>query len=68
MKPARCIVGRATTHWKAHRENPRTLFVLKESWPYLEHEDDGKLLREATGKGVVYIARYYHHETIRYGM
>ena len=30
MKRARCIAGRATTCWKAHREeNPHALFVVK---------------------------------------
>ncbi|KAB5513466.1 hypothetical protein GE09DRAFT_1013846 [Coniochaeta sp. 2T2.1] len=66
MKRARCIAGRATTCWKAHREeDPHALFVVKDSWQYLERDDEGGLLREATGKGAVHVARYYHHETVQ---
>ncbi|KAL2168365.1 hypothetical protein VTG60DRAFT_7343 [Thermothelomyces hinnuleus] len=66
MNRARCIAGRATTCWKAHREeDPQGLFVVKDSWQYLERDDEGGLLREATGKGAVHVARYYHHETVR---
>ena len=66
MKRARCIAGRATTCWKAHRdEDPDALFVIKDSWQYPERDDEGVLLREATGKGAVHVARYYHHETVR---
>ncbi|KAH6716220.1 hypothetical protein BKA61DRAFT_631655 [Leptodontidium sp. MPI-SDFR-AT-0119] len=46
MKRAPCIAGRATTY----------------SWQYPEREEEGELLREATNKGVVNIARYYYHE------
>jgi hypothetical protein len=66
MNRARCIVGRATTCWKAHREgDPDTLLVVKDSWQYPERDDEGRLLREATGQGAVHVARYYHHETVR---
>jgi hypothetical protein len=66
MKRARCIAGRATTCWKAHREeDPHALFVVKDSWQYLERDDEGGLLLEATGKGAVHVARYYHHETVQ---
>jgi hypothetical protein len=62
---ARCISGRATTCWKAHREgDPQTPLVIKDSWQYTEREE-GELLREATEKGVVNVARYYHHEIVR---
>ncbi|KAK3302485.1 uncharacterized protein B0T15DRAFT_577582 [Chaetomium strumarium] len=65
MKRAPCIAGRATTCWKAHRENDlRIEFVIKDSWQYTEREEEGELLREATDKGVVNVARYYHHETV----
>lgn len=30
--------------------------VIKDSWQYLEHEEEGELLREATDKGVVNVA------------
>ncbi|KAK4095776.1 hypothetical protein N658DRAFT_570173 [Parathielavia hyrcaniae] len=66
MKRARCIAGRATTCWKAHRQDdPDTLFVVKDSWQYLEREEEGEFLSEATDKGVVHVARHYHHETVR---
>lgn len=69
MKRAPCIAGRATTCWKAYREGDysRTPLVIKDSWQYPEREEEGELLREATNKGVVNVARYYHHETVRVG-
>ncbi|EXK77771.1 hypothetical protein FOQG_17540 [Fusarium oxysporum f. sp. raphani 54005] len=66
MQRARCIAGRATTCWKAHPERqPKMLLVIKDSWQYPERDEEGDLLREATKKGVVNVARYYHHETVR---
>jgi hypothetical protein len=66
MKRAPCIAGRATTCWKAHREeDPQTPLVIKDSWQYLGRDDEGELLHEATDKGVINVARYYHHETVR---
>ncbi|KAL8381842.1 hypothetical protein RB595_005880 [Gaeumannomyces hyphopodioides] len=66
MVRARCVSGRATTCWKAYREkDPDTLFVVKDSWQYVERDEEGELLREATSKGVVHVARYHHHETVR---
>ncbi|KUI70863.1 G protein-coupled receptor kinase 2 [Cytospora mali] len=59
-----CIVGRATTCWKACTESNRTV-VIKDSWQYTERPDEGELLQEVTEKGVVNMARYYHHETVR---
>jgi len=55
--------------WKAYREGDelQTPFVIKDSWQYPEREEEGELLREATEKGVVNVARYYHHETVRVG-
>jgi len=69
MKRVPCIAGRATTCWKVYREGDesRTPLVVKDSWQYPEREEEGELLREATDKGVVNIARYYHHETVRVG-
>lgn len=69
MKRAPCVAGRATTCWKAHREGDKTHapLVIKDSWQYPEREDEGKLLAEATEKGVVNVARYYYHETVRVG-
>ncbi|KAK3933951.1 hypothetical protein QBC46DRAFT_400887, partial [Diplogelasinospora grovesii] len=66
MKPARCIAGRGTTCWRAHREaDPHTPIVVKDSWQYVEREEEGKLLRQATDKGAVHVAGYYYHETIQ---
>ncbi|RYP33633.1 hypothetical protein DL766_003382 [Monosporascus sp. MC13-8B] len=51
MKRAPCIAGRATTCWKAYREeDPRTPFVIKDSWQYAQREEEGELLKEATDK------------------
>ncbi|OJD20264.1 hypothetical protein ACJ73_08402 [Blastomyces percursus] len=63
---ARCISGRATTCWKVHRDDdPRTPLVVKDSWQYPEHDEEGELLRQATESGSINVARYYHHETVR---
>lgn len=39
--------------------------VIKDSWQYPERDEEGELLREATEKGVIHVARYYYHETVR---
>ncbi|KAF7877724.1 hypothetical protein EAF04_001395 [Stromatinia cepivora] len=66
MMRARCISGRATTCWKAHREGYSEIpLVIKDSWQYIEREEEGELLREATNKDVINVARYYHHETVQ---
>ncbi|KAI8710516.1 Non-specific serine/threonine protein kinase [Fusarium sp. LHS14.1] len=66
MQRAPCIAGRATTCWKAHPEGqPKMLLVIKDSWQYPERDEEGELLREVTDKGVVNVARYYHHETVQ---
>jgi hypothetical protein len=67
MKRAPCVAGRATTCWKAYREGNDFPLVIKDSWQYPEREEEGELLREATNKGVVNVARYYYHETVRVG-
>lgn len=64
----KCVSGRATTCWKAYREGDRTKpFVIKDSWQFPEHEEEGKLLRDATELKVKNIARYYAHKTVRVG-
>ncbi|CAG7957260.1 unnamed protein product [Penicillium salamii] len=66
MTRAPCIAGRATTCWKAHREeDPGTPLVVKDSWQYTERDEEGELLEEATERGVINVARYYHHATVR---
>ncbi len=58
--------GRATTCWNAHREGyPQTPLAIKDSWQYPERDEKDELLREATDKGVVNIARHYYHETVQ---
>ncbi|CAG7999808.1 unnamed protein product [Penicillium nalgiovense] len=65
MIRAPCIAGRATTCWKAHRQaDPETPLVVKDSWQYAERDEEGELLQEATERGVVNVARYYHHATV----
>lgn len=64
IKRAPCVAGRATTCWRAHRDEDSRPLIIKDSWQYPEREEEGELLREATTKGVVNVARYYHHETV----
>lgn len=66
MRGASCVVGRATTCWKAHHEDESDKpLVVKDSWQYPEREDEGELLREAAEKEVVNVARYYYHGTVQ---
>ncbi|KFG81455.1 serine/threonine-protein kinase Sgk2 [Metarhizium anisopliae] len=66
IQRAPCIAGRATTCWKAHRhDDPHNPLVIKDSWQYVDRDEEGELLQEATEKGVTNVARYYHHETVR---
>lgn len=66
MKRAPCISGRATTCWKAHhKDDPHTPLVIKDSWQYTDRDEEGDLIQEATEKGAINVARYYHHETVR---
>lgn len=69
VKRVPCVAGRATTCWRVHRvgDDSRTSLVVKDSWQFPEREEEGELLREATEKGVVNVARYYHHETVCVG-
>lgn len=66
VKRASCVAGRATTCWKAYREGDESKMplVIKDSWQYPEREEEGELLREATEKEVINVARYYHHEVV----
>lgn len=52
---------------KAHREGDEANapLVIKDSWQYPEREEEGKILNEAAGKGVINVARYYHHKTVQ---
>ncbi|KAI4869902.1 hypothetical protein F4820DRAFT_455575 [Hypoxylon rubiginosum] len=65
MKRPFDIAGRGTTCWQAHSEaDPHHPLVIKDSWQKAEC-DEGKLLQEATDKGVVNVARLYHHYTVK---
>lgn len=61
MKRAACIAGRATTCWLTYRggggDESRKPYVVKDSWQYPERGEEGILLREATEKGVINVAR-----------
>ncbi|WVO13559.1 hypothetical protein L204_101180 [Cryptococcus depauperatus] len=68
IRRARCVVGRATTCWLAYAESdPEKPLVIKDSWQYPERDHEGELLREATEKGVVHVARHYYHTTVCVG-
>ncbi|KAF2624368.1 hypothetical protein BU25DRAFT_433594 [Macroventuria anomochaeta] len=68
IKRVACVAGRATTCWRVHREDdPNTPLVVKDSWQYPACEEEGELLHGATEKGVMNVARYFHHETVRVG-
>ncbi|KAG6309324.1 hypothetical protein E4U44_007116 [Claviceps purpurea] len=61
-----CIVGRATTCWKAHvKDDPEMILVVKDSWQEVNRDEEGDMLLLATRKGVVNVARHYHHETVQ---
>ncbi|KAF2258838.1 hypothetical protein CC78DRAFT_556335 [Lojkania enalia] len=47
------------------RDNRIERLVIDKQYP--EREGEGELLREATDKGVVNVARYYHYQTVRVG-
>ncbi|KAG6053956.1 hypothetical protein E4U32_007201 [Claviceps aff. humidiphila group G2b] len=61
-----CLVGRATTCWKAHvKDDPEKILVVKDSWQEVKRDEEGDMLLLATRKGVVNVARHYHHETVQ---
>ncbi|EEH07624.1 conserved hypothetical protein [Histoplasma capsulatum G186AR] len=64
---ARCIAGRATTCWRAHRKagDLQMPLVIKDSWQYSERDEEGELLRQATECGVTNVARYDSHVTVQ---
>ncbi|KAI0912631.1 hypothetical protein F4823DRAFT_580547 [Ustulina deusta] len=65
IRPAHSIVGRATTCWKAYLEgNKSTLFVIKDSWQFLDRDEEGELLQQVTRQEVTNVARHYYHETV----
>jgi hypothetical protein len=48
-------------------DNLGTPLVIKDSWQYPERQEEGEMIREATEKDVVNVARYYYHETVSVG-
>ncbi|KAF1932633.1 uncharacterized protein M421DRAFT_399019, partial [Didymella exigua CBS 183.55] len=67
IKRVACVAGQATTCWRVHRDDEyNTQLVVKDSWQYPEREEEGELLRWAADKNVVNVARYFHHETVRF--
>ncbi|KAH7016211.1 uncharacterized protein B0I36DRAFT_377834 [Microdochium trichocladiopsis] len=65
---ARCIVGRATTCWRAHKEGEEDRsYVIKDAWQHCERDEEGELLRDATERGVINVPHYYHHYTVQVG-
>ncbi|KAG5990186.1 hypothetical protein E4U52_004874 [Claviceps spartinae] len=61
-----CLVGRATTCWKAHvKDDPEKILVVKDSWQEVRRDEEGDMLLLATRKGVINVARHYHHETVQ---
>ncbi|KAG6280933.1 hypothetical protein E4U48_007532 [Claviceps purpurea] len=46
---------------------PETPLVIKDSWQLPERDEEGELLKQATSRNVVNVARYYHHETVKIG-
>ncbi|KAI0113978.1 hypothetical protein GGR51DRAFT_505057 [Nemania sp. FL0031] len=59
------VIGRATTCWKAHLNGDKTKpVVIKDSWQFLEREDEGEFLKRATEQEVKNVARYYSHATV----
>ncbi|KAH7012084.1 uncharacterized protein B0I36DRAFT_299991 [Microdochium trichocladiopsis] len=65
---ARCIVGRATTCWRAHKEGEEDRsYVIKDSWQPSKRSEEGELLRHATESGVINVPCYYHHYTVQVG-
>ncbi|EGC47255.1 conserved hypothetical protein [Histoplasma capsulatum var. duboisii H88] len=41
-----------------------TPLIVKDSWQYLKCTEKGELLQEVMAKGVKYVTRYYHYETV----
>ncbi|OJI90659.1 hypothetical protein ASPTUDRAFT_62688 [Aspergillus tubingensis CBS 134.48] len=67
IKRTPCIAGRATTCWKAYREDdPGIPLVVKDSWQDTEHDEEGRLLQEATNAG--HCLRSWTVDDVRYNI
>ncbi|KAG6141225.1 hypothetical protein E4U28_003132 [Claviceps purpurea] len=61
-----CVVGRATTCWKAHvKGHPEEILVVKDTWQNKTRPSEGDMLLLAESGEVVNVARHYHHETVQ---
>lgn len=59
------LAGRAAKYWRVHREGQSGCpLAVKDSWEYPSLDEEGEILREVTAKGVINVARYYHHWTV----
>lgn len=38
--------------------------VMKDSWQYIECNEEGRQLKEATDQDIANVTRYYHRETV----
>ncbi|KAG6096894.1 hypothetical protein E4U30_001166 [Claviceps sp. LM220 group G6] len=45
--------------------SPETILVVKDSWQEVKRDEEGDMLLLATRRGVVNVARHYHHETVQ---
>jgi Fungal protein kinase len=61
------LTNRGTTCWAVCREGDKSnqVLVVKDSWQYPDRPEEGNWFLQALNKGVVNVARYYHHETVR---
>ncbi|ORY02127.1 hypothetical protein BCR34DRAFT_627614 [Clohesyomyces aquaticus] len=63
------ITAKNKQYIKIKRDNYTKQLVINKiiKQQFLERKEESKLLREATKKDVVNVARYYHHETVYVG-
>ena len=69
IRRIRYIASRAITCQKVYYKGniSKAPLIIKDLQQYLQREEEGKLLYKVIEKGVVNIARYYHHKTIYIG-
>jgi len=67
IKRQAVIANRATTCWKAYRDEDESKesLIVKDLWQYEERSKERELIKKATNKGVQNIARYYYYETMQ---
>lgn len=56
------------TCWRAYcdKDQSKEPLVVKDLWQYEERPEKGKLIKEATDKGVENVAQYYYYETVQF--